>query len=247
MKLLKRIKKFFRKKKVIIKRDPRVLVNTFHAITIEISGEKCPIVNVSKSGIGINPIKESSATKFKVGNILPAVIRMNQNEITINVEVRHNGPGVVGLLIIDTAHAYERYLRQYLYSEFQGVSSKKINSEILKEVERGDPHWYYNDESHELYFIIVENKLTYFQTNFQDYFFQMNFNGERISGKVLDEFNEKITHKGSDIVDVNYKIPQEIYDYVIRYIGAVPNLDATYRQTIQDQIKRKYKINWGEK
>lgn len=234
---MKLFKKFLRTKKKL-ERNQRIKIIPLHSISLVIKDHEYKVSNISYSGIGV--LLPLTAEHFQAGQEVSATVLINDKSAGVTLQIIHCGKQVLGMKVTSLASIYERYIREYFTVELKAFDVRRIKPEALKKLEKGEPHWYCGGESQDLYFITEDENIIYFQLNYQDYIFQMNFDQHVIAGHIAEEDYKGLRYKGSQIINNEKKISPQMFDHMLRFLNVVTSLPSEYKKFILSRIEQKY-------
>lgn len=231
------ISRIFRKK--YTQENPRVKIQNFHNITIMIEDKEYDVYNISIGGIGFI----SDESKFKKQDRYHAVVKILDQLCDIEILVRHHTKNLVGCSVEGSCDVYQDFVKEYFNSELEALKLRKIDKEKMNEDENGEPHWFYGDYNHEIYFTTYREDVTTLHINYHGHMFIYD-NGKSSTGLVWEDKKEDIAHKSSNLVQESNKLPKDIMEFMYRFVESVEDLDSNYKKIIMGIMKERFGIDW---
>lgn len=194
------------------------------------------VANLSLGGLGV-VIPEDH--RFPLGGQLTGAILFGEDVCPVKIELVHITNNILGAKVIDNQSHFANRLHQYFESEFEGLKVKKMDEGRLSPKKDGDPHWFYSDPQHELYFLTQKDEIVFFQLNFQGFIIEMNLKGKISFGEIKETHQEKI--KGSELI-VGAEEKMDIVSFAIRFMQYIEPLEDHYKSFIKEKIEKAYSI-----
>lgn len=231
------ISRIFRKK--YTQENPRVKIQNFHKITIMINDEEYEVYNVSLGGIGF--LVENN--NFKTDEKYNAVVKVLDQLCDIEVLVRHHTKDLVGCSVEGSCEVYQDFVKEYFNSELEALKLRKISRDKMNDDENGDPHWFYGDYNHEIYFTSRGEDITTLHINYHGYMFIFD-NGKSSTGLVWEDSKEEISHKSANLIQQSNKLPKDIMEFMYRFVESVEDLEPVFKKQIMSIMNGRFGIDW---
>lgn len=220
--------------------NPRVKIQNFHKIMITIEDNDYEVYNISLGGIGFL-VDESKLSKEKSYN---AVVKILDQVCDIEVKVRHHTKGLVGCSVEGACEVYQDFVKEYFNSELEALKLRKIDREKMNDDENGEPHWFYGDYNHEIYFTTMEDNITTLQINYHGYMFIYD-QGKTHTGVLWEEDKGAVSHKTANLVQQSNKLPKDIMEYMYRFVESVESMDQVLKQKMMRIMKERFGVDWN--
>lgn len=231
------ISRIFKKK--YSQENPRVKIQNFHKIMIIIEGEEYEVYNVALGGIGF----VVDQAKFKQDETYNAVVKILDQVCDIQIKVRHHTKELVGCSVEGSCEVYQDFVREYFNSELEALKLRKIDRNKMNDDENGEPHWFYGDYNHEIYFTTSGDDITTLQINYHGYVFVYD-QGKSHTGIVSEENKGALSHKTANLVEPSSKLPKDIMEFMYRFVESVDDLEPVLKKQMMGIMKGRFGIDW---
>lgn len=227
---MKILKSFLKKR---VPRASRIKINNFHEIRVYIKDTNYIINNISESGIGVFAPAEDK--EFQAGKIVDIDVNFVDQHCRVRAEIVYRTFTNVGIKIIDNLGQYKTLLYKYFASELAGLNVRQMDPNKLVKRMEGKPFWYYGDTHHELYYVLENSKIIYYQLRYQNFLFEKR-DGHFLFQELKDDEFNFTGHKKSTMGFTTSKITPEFLKLVHRFIQTIDQLDPGVKNFIKEDL-----------
>lgn len=229
--------------KKVIDRPTRVKIQNFHKIEVWIDEQAYEVFNISIAGIGF--MASSETPLYKKNTSVKAIVKILDKVCDIELKIRHQTKELIGCLVTGSCDVYEKFVKEYFQSELEALKLSKINEDKLNEDENGEPHWFYGDYNHEIYFTTKSDKVTSCHINYHGHMF-ISDNGKISTGVIMEDHNDtgKIGHRASDLIQDTNKLPKDIMEYMYRFVESAKEIEDSHQKELLTILKDKFGEDW---
>lgn len=231
------ISRIFKKK--YSQENPRVKIQNFHKIMIIIDDSEYEVYNISLGGIGFL-VGDAEFCKKEEYN---AVVKVLDQVCDIQIKVRHHTKELIGCSVESSCEVYQDFVKDYFNSELEAFKLRKIDRDKMNDDENGEPHWFYGDYNHEIYFTTIGNDITTMQINYHGHMFIYD-QGKSHTGVVWEEDKGVISHKSSNLVKQSEKLPKDIMEFMYRFVESVEHIEPVLKKQMTAMMKERFGIDW---
>lgn len=239
MDLKKILKKIGSRKNNLVRN--RIKIRAAHGVRFYFDNYELPIVNISHSGIGILSHPDRP---FKVGEVINGKIKSPNADCNLQLKIIHTTGQMTGARIQNADVEYQDFLNNYFASEVEGIKLQEIDRSRLSEDVNGEPHWFYSDSNHEIYFTTKNGEVTTIQITYQNYVIVIDAKDQISTGVIWEaEVEKDIEPKSSDLVKGTNAIPDDIKEHIVRFVGASNHVPKEIRQKIESKLSKKFLLS----
>lgn len=211
-------------------REPRVQIQNFHKIKLEVADENSNFIEYKVNNVSITGISffaDNAKKQFIKNSTRPAKLEINQTSYDVELRVVWAKDNVVGLEMMGPSD--ELMMATIRYFRFE-VMAQKIHYEKvepLKPDSDGDPYLLKGGEKFELFYVINEEKIVKFRLTILGTTVEKNREGKV---EIIDLWDEKahekvgLDYKGSELIKKMDLLMPEYIDNAVRFLTNVHEL-----------------------
>ena len=219
----------------IQQRDPRIAIKPLHRVGFKLaSGGKAGVLNLSAHGVGL--VRED-VPSLKVDDRLQGQLIVGDLDYPVSATVRHASGPLVGCEFADTTAAIARAIEEYFRIEILGLKLRRMNPEFLKPDPDGEPRWFTDGSTNELYFArAASGNVPRFHMTVLGHYLEGGEGKALKTGKVGEDWDERTGSriaKSAPIVEASASSSRQAVELARQLVRNVAEMTDEERATIE--------------
>ena len=199
-------------------------------------GNELLIENISFTGIALQASPEIKLPG--IGEILSGTIAIKDKPFEVAFNLVRVKDSIAGGRFIERYQELRNFLKSHYGPELAAMSLKKVEKLDLKPQPDGDPHWFFDGNDSELYYVMNKGRLVRFRLSFLNRYLEGKQGEKPRFGKYDAGVAGAVRHPGTRTIKNSEKIPQKEIEFLLRYVHHIQKLD--------EQVKHSILIGIGE-
>ena len=205
------------------KRPPRVKQISLDQATFRRDdSEIFQLYNISSTGIAF--LRKSGDVWPEKNISFGGVLKINDHEFSLRLSVQRYAENFIGCKIENPDRGYQNYLELKFSMEISAVNMTNVAESALRPQPDGNPHWFFDGLSNELYFVEKNNVIQRFRINTAGHFISYT-PGRKV---YIEEENDLIALGTLPV----------LVDELTKFVLSIEGIDKNHRASILDILKK---------